>query len=119
MNYPKPTTESHACPDCTQQHLNPQDKQQLHLHFVVCFACDEKLYYEYLVKDAVWKDEAGLDYEAGVLHLPCLEKILGRELVLDDFREAIEGPMHFPYANGNSMNDAIRWAAKRFGGIIA
>ena len=105
--YPKPYDGAHSCPDCGQHHNTPSNTKLLREHFSLCFACDEKVFYEYMVKDAVWK-EARLKFEEGVLHLPCLESILGRELVLDDFMEAVTG------ANGNSINDAIRWAEERF-----
>lgn len=53
-----------------------------------------------MVAASVWQEEAGLDYKAGVAHVECLEKKIGRALVLDDFTD-------YPI-NEVGMDEALR-----------
>ena len=55
----------------------------------------------FMVCDEVWK-AAGMDYK-GFLHLPCLEKRLGRPLALADFTDVpINDNIRFAYKMGKS-----------------
>ena len=87
-------------------HHTPDENAALLKHFLTCAHCEKPLYYEYVVTPEVW-EAAGMDYHGGVLHLECLEEKLGRQLVPGDFAEPI-GPAE--RHQGNSINDAIRWA---------
>lgn len=53
-------------------------------HFSSCTHCKKRCNEDFLVHASVWT-AAGLDYHSGVLHLVCLEQLLGRVLTLDDF----------------------------------
>lgn len=78
-------------------------KKKLQEHFLTCLHCKEPVYYDYIVKTEIW-EEAGLAYHDGVLHLPCLEQLLNRELSLNDFNfEIRSGEKH-------NINDALKWA---------
>jgi len=105
----RPQIKAHRCPDCDRPHHTPEENKLLLAHFLTCAHCKRPLFYEYLVKKEVWS-AAGMDYHGGVLHLECLEKLLDRELKLDDF----EGPIGMESRHrGNSINDAIRWALRK------
>lgn len=60
-----------------------------------CLVCRQRRTTNYMVKDSVW-EAAGLEPKAGYVHLACLEEILGRKLVIEDFKQvpANEGIFH-------------------------
>lgn len=103
-----PLPPPHPCPDCNRKHRTPEEHDKLREHFENCAHCGLPFYYDYHVKDDVWA-ASGLDFHAGTLHLPCLEKLIGRRLALDDFI----GPSRNPNCKGQSPNDIIRWAFER------
>lgn len=103
----RPKLHTHPCPMCKTVHHTPEDRNLLNQHFYTCLECKLPLYYEYVVHKEVW-ETAELDYHDGVIHLPCLEKRLGRALTLEDFIEPIGKK-----SQGQSINDAIRWAYQR------
>jgi len=98
-----PFPEKHRCSTCDRNHHSPAGLKQLEKHFNHCAHCGEFLYYEYLLKEDVWA-LTGLDFHGGVLHLPCVEKLIDRKLTLDDFRFDLAA------RNGHTINDAVRWA---------
>lgn len=53
----------------------------------LCAHCGEVSWHDYMVRNEVWAC-TGLGPNGGVLHLPCLESLLGRRLVLRDFSDA-------------------------------
>lgn len=65
-----------------------------------CNLCGEHLRNRdhYMVVDRVWRDEARFPPH-WFAHLKCLQRSLGRELVLDDFTEA-------------PINELLRWGYK-------
>lgn len=62
-----------------------------------CLRCGEKAWSDYMVTDTVWA-EAGLKHHDGFLHVDCLERVLGRKLRIEDFKDVpINRPLRFGY----------------------
>ncbi len=91
----------HPCPTCKTPHWTPAERRAMAKLWDNCDECGARVYDDYMLKDEVWK-LTGLRFGpgGGVLHLPCVEKRIGRSLTIDDFA---------PY----SVNDALRWALTR------
>ena len=98
----KPLPKQHRCTECDRLHFDRDGIKKLEDHHNKCTHCGEDIFYQYVLKNDVWK-QTGLAYHDGVLHLPCAEKLIGRKLVLDDFRFDLG-------RGGNTINDAIKWA---------
>jgi hypothetical protein len=103
----KPLPKQHRCTECDRAHFDPAGLKQLEEHHNRCAHCGDDIYYQYVLKNNVW-EQTGLGYHAGVLHLPCVEKLIGRQLTLDDFRFDLG-------RGGNTLNDIIKWAASSLG----
>lgn len=82
MEYPR--TGKHECPECGRKHLCPTEWEAIIKRFQSCLVCNQAFGGEYKVKDEVWT-EAGLKNLDGVCHLHCLEQLLERPLVVEDF----------------------------------
>lgn len=99
----RPLPQKHQCADCGSMHYSAASLTALNDHFRTCAECGEPLFYAYCLKDDVWA-ATGYEYHGGTLHLPCVERLIGRKLTLDDFNFQI-------LKQGHSINDAIKWAA--------
>ena len=80
----------HACPECGAPHPTREDKadynERWKQHFYTCAHCKELCAEDYTVTDEVWM-AAGMHYHGGVLHLACIERRIGRQLELADFKD--------------------------------
>jgi hypothetical protein len=68
-----------------------------------CLYCKLPWFYtDYMVSETVWRVEAKLKHDAGVCHIDCLEKIIGRQLTIEDFPKHIQSNrnIHFAYEMG-------------------
>jgi len=101
----EPEPVRHQCPVCLISHLDKEGRDKLCEHSTTCLHCKEPVYYEFVVIPEVWT-AAGLGYHDGVIHLPCLEKLLKRSLEVIDFAGPFGSRKH-------SINDAILWAMRR------
>jgi len=75
----------HPCPKCKRMHLSPEDHEIFSANFFKCTHCKEVCVDDYMVKNKVWK-ASGIPEYGGILHLACLEKLIGRPLALSDFQ---------------------------------
>lgn len=62
----------------------------------VCLHCHEIVGEIYMVHNSIW-ERTGFGKHDGVLHIRCIEALIGRSLQLTDF-------------TSSSINDGIRWA---------
>lgn len=85
--------------------MTPADNERANAHHRTCAHCALPVFYDYFLKPEVWA-LTGLGYHGGVLHLPCVEIRIGRRLVPADFDNSHA-------KQGQSINDAIRWAFSR------
>lgn len=100
----KPLPPKHKCPACDRAHFDKAGEKALNDHCTRCAECKQLVPYDYMLLPGVWH-QTGLAYHAGVLHLECVEKLIGRKLQLEDFStmtpRSAEG--------GHNINDAIRF----------
>jgi hypothetical protein len=71
-----------------------------------CIECGTQVLDYYAVEDEIWTAVAG-DPDAGTLHLACLEKRLGRKLVVEDFKKVATNSTIF-FAAGMSRSTELR-----------
>ncbi len=50
----------------------------------LCSYCDEEDFDHYMLKDEIWREVS--KYREGTMHLKCVEILLGRRLVSEDFK---------------------------------
>lgn len=69
--------------ECKQFHRVPKDNK--------CLECKEKVWEEYMLNDELWKQVN--PKVKGEIHLNCVEKRLGRQLIRTDFKDV---PLNIP-----------------------
>jgi hypothetical protein len=93
------TFKFHKCPDCDKRHLSPEDHREMRKHFDYCAHCGEICPEMFMLEDHVWR-QTGLDFSDGVLHIRCVEKLIGRRVSFNDL------------VQGAGMNKAILYFAE-------
>jgi len=84
--------------------------------YLDCNECGGYVSEQYMVLDSVWK-ESGLEKRGGVLHLGCLEKLIGRKLTVDDLKKVPINGLAF-YLLSRETYDAFKpvWFSDYRGG---
>ncbi len=73
----------HKCPQCYIHHLSPEERDEKRVHFGVCAHCEKPCADMFMLEDHVW-EKTGLSYDDGVLHIKCVEELIGRRVTVDD-----------------------------------
>ncbi|MHA2068118.1 MAG: hypothetical protein ACXABY_27470 [Candidatus Thorarchaeota archaeon] len=61
--------------------------------FFACLRCGDHCFDQFMVKDSVWRTEADLEPRDGVIHLKCLEAIIGRRIGVSDLSDVAMNEM--------------------------
>lgn len=83
------------------------DDEGLQLAPILCIECEEYIGADYyMVRNDVWRK--AVPERKGQLHLTCLEKRLGRQLVMDDFTDVpLNNLIRFGFSRGQQYADRL------------
>ncbi len=96
----QPLPPHHDCPQCGLGHPTPEGRKAMNAHHTECCRCGEIVGDSYMLLPEVWA-QTGLGYHDGVLHLRCVEALIGRQLTPADFKPGVR------------TNDMVFWAWER------
>lgn len=73
------------------QHLRDlisDTRREAEAHYFICLHCKKACHDNYMLKHELGRGELGLANDAGVLHLRCVEELLGRDMYITDLMDA-------------------------------
>lgn len=84
------------------------DFKEAESRFWKCMHCGKICSDAFMVKNHVWKIEAGLSYE-GTIHLDCFEEVLGRRITFDDLVKCdMNKQIEWWYRRGKTSHEDIK-----------